>query len=120
PAPALSIKASTSTPRAKAACSTARICAEVKIGEVNQPSFSRGVTVASISAGFDDFFFFAFELRLCERFEREPSESRTLVSSMYDCNGMLSPVPERVELEALVTEKRPRIPVAISSASFWR
>ena len=33
PAPALSISASTSTPRAKAAPSAARICAEVKIGE---------------------------------------------------------------------------------------
>jgi hypothetical protein len=51
PAPASSIKASTSIPRAKAASSASRISAELTIGEINQPS---------------DFFFllFLFELAL--------------------------------------------------------
>jgi hypothetical protein len=46
PAPALSINASTSTPLAKAALAF-RICAEVKIGEFNQPFRSFGVALAS-------------------------------------------------------------------------
>ena len=121
PAPAWSINASTSTPPAKAASSASRICAEVKIGESNQPSRSFEVALASDSVGCEDFFFFedlVFELRLFECLDRERPELRTLVWSVYDCSGMLSPVATRVELKVLVTEKRPRTPAAISSASF--
>src|SRR6266496_3963579 len=123
PAPALSINASTSTPLAKAASSAARICAEVKIGEFNQPSRSFWVALASESIDFDDFFFFEdllFELLLLERLECERSELRPLVWSMYGWYGMLSLVATRVEVKRLATEERPRIPAAISSASFWR
>src|SRR5205814_6160279 len=63
PAPALSINASTSTPRANAAFSASRICAEVKIGEFTQPSCFRAVALASESSVFDDFFFFEDLLR---------------------------------------------------------
>jgi hypothetical protein len=77
--------------------------------------------LASESIDFDDFFFFealAFELLLLERLECERSEACTLVWSMYGWYGMLSLVATRVELKVLATEERPRIPAAISSASF--
>ena len=81
PAPALSINASTSTPLAKAASSASRICAEVKIGEFNQPFRSSGVTLASESIDFDDFFF--FEDLLFELFFLDRELAFTLVWSMY-------------------------------------
>src|SRR6266699_5364564 len=98
PAPAWSINASTSTPRAKAASSASRIWAELKIGESNQPSRSFEIVLASGSIDFDDFFFFealVFELFL-ECLECERSESCILVWSMYGWQGMLSPVATRV------------------------
>src|SRR5436189_803110 len=118
PAPALSINASTSTPLAKAASSAARICAEVKIGEFNQPSRFFEVALASESIDFDDFFF--FEDLLFELFflDRELLELCTLVWSMYGWYGMVSAVATRVEVKRLATKERPRIPAAISSASF--
>src|SRR6266705_788527 len=97
PAPAWSINASTSTPRAKAASSASRICAEVKIGESNQPSRSFEVAFASDPAAFDELFF--LEDLLCERFDRERLEFCILVWSMYGCSGMLSAVAIRVGLD---------------------
>jgi hypothetical protein len=93
----------------------------VKIGESNQPSGSFGVALASDPVDCEDFFFFEDlfrELRLFECLDRERPELLTLVWSVYDCSGMLSPVSPRVEVKVLVTEKRPRTPAAISSASF--
>src|SRR5207247_4668909 len=58
PAPALSIKASTSTPRAKAAFSASRICAEVRIGDSIQTSSSFGFALDLDAIDFDAFFFF--------------------------------------------------------------
>ena len=69
-------------PRAKAASSALRICAEVKIGESNQPSRSFEVALASGRSGVDDFFFvedLVRELLLCERLDRERLELRTFV-----------------------------------------
>src|SRR5436190_5370634 len=118
PAPALFISASTWTPVANAASSAARICAEVKIGTSNQPSRSDDATRASISAGFEEVFFFRRLLFLAERFERLFFDPVTLVWSMYGCNGMLSAVATRVVLNELATELRLRTPAAIASASF--
>ena len=95
----------------------------MKIGESNQLSRTFGVALASDSVDSEDFFFFedlVRELRLFECLDRVRPELPTLVWSVYDCRGMLSPVATRVELKVLVTEKRPRTPAAISSASFWR
>jgi hypothetical protein len=90
----------------------------VKIGESNQPSGSFEVALASDPVDSEDLFFFFRELRLFECLDRERPELRTLVWSVYDCSGMLSPVATRAELRVLETEKRPRTPAAISSASF--
>ncbi len=69
PAPALFISVSTRTPRAKAASSAARICADVKTGRSNQPSRFFAASRASEPDRFDELFFFR-ALLLCERFER--------------------------------------------------
>jgi len=94
----------------------------VKIGESTQPSGSFEVALASDPGDSEDLFFFFEdlfrELRLFECLDRERPELLTLVWSVYDCSGMLSPVAPRVEFKVLVTEKRPRTPAAISSASF--
>lgn len=94
----------------------------MKIGESNQPSGAFGVALASDPGDSEDLFFFFEdlfrELRLFECLDRERPELLTLVWSVYDCSGMLSPVAIWVELKLLVTEKRPRTPAAISSASF--
>jgi hypothetical protein len=115
----LSISASTCTPLANAACSAARICAEVKIGESNQASRSDNAERASELDRFEELFFFRL-LFLAERFERLRLffDSVTLVWSMYGCTGMLSAVATRVVLRELATEPRLRTPAAISSASF--
>ena len=117
PAPAWSINASTSTPRAKAALSALRICAEVKTGNSNQASrFSDGM-FASDLVDFVFFFFFFFEDLELDFFFRERLELLTLVWSMYGWSGM---VATAVELVELLTLERARTPAAISSASFWR
>ena len=93
----------------------------MKIGESNQLSRTFKVALASDSVDSEDFFFFedlVGELRLFECLDRVRPEPPTLVWSVNDCSGMLSPVATRVELKVLVTEKRPRTPAAISSASF--
>src|SRR5215471_2049573 len=73
------ISASTSTPLANAASSAARICAEVKTGRSNQPSRFDETTSASMSAGFDEVFFFFRVLFLADRFDRLFLELLTLV-----------------------------------------
>lgn len=73
---------------------------------------------ASMSAGFDEVFFFRRVLFLAERFERLFLDLVTLVWSMYGCSGMLSAVATRVVLRELATEPRLRTPDAIASASF--
>ena len=74
---------------------------------------------ASISADFDEvFFFFRRVLLLAERFDRLFLDLVTLVWSMYGCSGMLSAVATRVVLRELATEPRLRTPAAIASASF--
>src|SRR5437879_8571292 len=89
PAPAWSISASTWTPRAKAASSASRICAELKIGESNQSSaavvdFSFVLFFLAESVDVvDDFFWLLvdrdFEDFFLECLEREISGSRTRV-----------------------------------------
>src|ERR1700730_10445152 len=83
-APACSISFSTSTPRAKAASSAARICAEVKMGESNQSPVFFGLDcffeASSSLATFD--LFVLEDVRfdfLVECLEREISRSYTLV-----------------------------------------
>src|SRR5262249_5422621 len=78
PAPALSINASTSTPRAKAVSSAPRICAEVNTGRFNYPSCFFDDVFASEPAGFDELFF-RRALRLCERLDLRPLDLATLV-----------------------------------------
>jgi hypothetical protein len=94
----------------------------VKIGESTQPSGSFEIALASDPGDSEDLFFFFEdlfrELRLFECLDRERPGLLTLVWSVYDCSGMLSLVAPRVEVKVLVTEKRPRTPAAISSASF--
>src|ERR1043166_2661564 len=139
PAPAWSIKASTSTPRAKAASSASRICAELRIGESNQSSEASGVdffaavplfffleatlffleSESDVSSDFLRRVDFAL-LLLAERLERERSGSRTLVWSMKGWSGTVPVAATRIELEELVTLDRAWIPFAISSASFCR
>jgi len=73
--------------------------------------------LASESDRFEELFFFR-ALFLCERFELVFLDEVTFVLSMYGCNGMLSAVATLVLPKPLPTELRPRIPAAISSASF--
>jgi hypothetical protein len=113
----LFISASTCTPLANAACSAARICAEVKIGRSNQASQFDDAARASELDRFEELFFFRV-LFLAERFDRLFLELLTLVWSMYGCSGMLSAVATRVVLKELATELRLLTPSAIASASF--
>jgi hypothetical protein len=82
PAPAWSINASTSVPRAKAALSALRIWAEIKTGDSNQTSCFAWLAIVLAPVDLVDFFFFEDlerERFFLEALERERLELLTFV-----------------------------------------